>query len=246
MKIKIINPNTTQAMTDGILRAALTAASPGTEITAVSPDKGPVSIECWHDEVFAAAGVVEEVHKGEQLEGGFDAYITACYGDPGLNPAREVTDKPVVGIAEASMHLATFVAYKFSVVTILPRWKMVMEEVVHRYGLEGRCASIRCTDMEVLEFESNPEKGARELYEMSKRAIEEDKAEAICLGCAGMVDFAAELEQKLGIPVFDGVTAAVKVAEALVSLKKKTSKKLYYNYPNAKEYKNSPEIIIPK
>ena len=113
MKIKIINPNTTQAMTDGILKAALSAASPDTEITAVSPDRGPVSIECWHDEVFAATGVVEEVHKGETLEGGYDAYITACYGDPGLNPAREVTDKPVIGIAEASMHLATFVAYKF-------------------------------------------------------------------------------------------------------------------------------------
>ena len=199
-----------------------------------------------HDEVFAATGVVEEVHKGETLEGGYDAYITACYGDPGLNPAREVTDKPVIGIAEASMHLATFVAYKFSVVTILPRWKMVMDEVIHRYGLESRCASVRCTDMEVLEFESNPEKGARELYEMSLRAINEDKAEAICLGCAGMVEFAADLQKKLGCPVFDGVTAAVKVAESLVSLNKKTCKKLYYNYPNPKEYKNSPEIIIPK
>ncbi len=246
MRIKIINPNTTQSMTDSIRDAALSAALPDTEIVAVSPEKGPVSIEGWHDEVFAAAGVVEEVHKGETLEGGFDAYITACYGDPGINPAREVTDKPVVGIAEASMHLATFVGYKFSVVTILPRWKMVMDEVVHRYGLEGRCASIRCTDMEVLEFERNPERGERELYEMCKKAIEEDKAEAICLGCAGMIEFADSLQEKLGVPVFDGVTSAVKVAEALVSLKKKTSKNLYYNYPNPKEYKNCSELVTPK
>ncbi|SMC71674.1 aspartate/glutamate racemase family protein [Papillibacter cinnamivorans] len=246
MRIKIINPNTTQAMTDGIYRAALSAASPDTEIVAVSPRCGPVSIESWHDEVFAAAGVVEEVHRGEELEGGFDAYITACYGDPGLNPAREVTDKPVVGIAEASMHLATFVGYKFSVVTILPRWKMVMEEVIGRYGLKERCASVRCTPMEVLEFERDPEKGARELYDMSLRAIREDEAEAICLGCAGMVDFAADLQEKLGVPVFDGVTAAVVVAEALVRLNKKTSKNLYYNYPNIKEYTNCPEIISPK
>ncbi|MHB8062373.1 MAG: aspartate/glutamate racemase family protein [Ruminiclostridium sp.] len=246
MRIKIINPNTTQAMTDGIYKAAVTAASTGTLIFAVSPERGPVSIENWHDEVFAAAGVVEEVHKGETLEGGFDAYIIACYGDPGLNPAREVTDKPVVGIAEASMHLATFVAYKFSVVTILPRWKMVMDEVVHRYGLESRCAAIRCTNMEVLDFERDPERGARELYEMCLRTIEEDKAEAICLGCAGMVDFAAELQRKLDVPVFDGVTAAVKVAESLVSLNKKTSKILYYNYPQPKTYKNSPSIITPK
>lgn len=245
MRIKIINPNTTKSMTDGIRNAAQSVALPDTEIVAVSPEKGPVSIECWHDEVFAATGVVEEIHKGETLEGGYDAYITACYGDPGLNPSREVTDKPVIGIAEASMHLATFVGYKFSVVTILPRWKMVMDEVVHRYGLEGRCASIRCTDMEVLEFEQNPERGAKELYEMSRKAIEEDKAEAICLGCAGMVDFAASLQEKLGVPVFDGVTAAVKIAESLVALNKKTSKNLYYNYPNKKEYKNTPTIVCP-
>lgn len=246
MRIKIINPNTTQSMTDSIYQAAVFAAAPETEIVAVSPERGPVSIENWHDEVFAAAGVVEEVHKGEMLEGGFDAYITACYGDPGLNPAREVTAKPVVGIAEASMHLATFVAYRFAVVTILPRWKMVMDEVVHRYGLENRCAAIRCTDMEVLDFERDPERGARELYAMSKRTIEEDKAEAICLGCAGMIEFADDLQKKLGVPVFDGVTSAVKIAEALVTLKKKTSKILYYNYPQPKTYRNSPEIITPR
>lgn len=245
MKIKIINPNTTQTMTDSIRNAALSVALPDTEIIATSPERGPVSIECWHDEIFAAAGVVEEVHKGETIEGGFDAYITACYGDPGLNASREVTDKPVVGIAEASMHLATFVGYKFSVVTILPRWKMVMDEVVHRYGLEERCASIRCTDMEVLEFEKNPEKGEKELLEMCIKAINEDKAEAICLGCAGMVDFAESLQSKLGVPVFDGVTAAVKIAESLVLLNKNTSKKLYYNYPNSKIYKNCPKIITP-
>ena len=120
MKIKIINPNTTQAMTDGIREAALTVARPDTEIICVSPEKGPVSIENHHDEVYASVGVVEEVRKS--ANDGIDAFITACYGDPGLYPAREVASVPVVGIAEASMHLATFVGHRFSVVTILPRW----------------------------------------------------------------------------------------------------------------------------
>lgn len=241
MRIKIINPNTTQAMTDGIYKAAISVARKDTEIVCVSPEKGPVSIENWHDEIYASIGVVEEVRKGASEN--IDAFITACYGDPGLYPSREVASVPVIGIAEASMHLATFVAYKFSVVTILPRWKMVMEEVIHKYGLMDRCASIRCTDMEVLEFERDPEKGARLLYEESVLAMKEDGAEAICLGCAGMVEFAANLEQKIGIPVFDGVTAAVKIAESLVDLKKTTSKKLYFNYPMSKEYKGYHNLV---
>ena len=241
MKIKIINPNTTQAMTDGIREAALTVARPDTEIICVSPEKGPVSIENHHDEVYASVGVVEEVRKS--ANDGIDAFITACYGDPGLYPAREVASVPVVGIAEASMHLATFVGHRFSVVTILPRWKAVMEDVISRYGLEQKCASIRCTDMEVLEFESDPEKGARELYEESVKAIEEDGAEAICLGCAGMVEFTADLEKRLGVPVFDGVTAAVKIAESLVDLGKTTNKNLYFNYPQKKECIGYPDLL---
>lgn len=241
MRIKIINPNTTQSMTDSIYHAAKSVARADTEILCVSPEKGPISIENWHDEAYASIGVIEEVRKGQNED--IDAFITACYGDPGIYPSRELSIAPVVGIAEASMHLATFVAYKFSVVTILPRWKMVMEEVVHKYGLSDRCASIRCTDMEVLEFEANPEKGAKLLLEESIRAISEDGAEAICLGCAGMVDFAADLEEKLGVPVFDGVTAAVKIAESLVDLNKTTCKRLYFNYPLPKTYKGYDFVI---
>ena len=241
MKIKIINPNTTQAMTDGIREAAITVARPDTEIICVSPEKGPVSIENHHDEAYASVGVVEEVRKS--ANDGIDAFITACYGDPGLYPAREVASVPVIGIAEASMHLAMFVGHRFSVVTILPRWKVVMEDVISRYGLKQKCASIRCTNMEVLEFEKNPEKGAKELYEESVKAIEEDDAEVICLGCAGMVEFTADLERRLGVPVFDGVTAAIKIAEALVDLGKTTNKNLYFNFPQKKEYIGYPGIL---
>jgi allantoin racemase len=234
MRIKIINPNTTQSMTDSIRTAARRAARPDTEIICVSPDKGPISIENHHDEAYAALGVIEEVRKG--VGEGIDAFVTACYGDPGLYSAREITTAPVIGIAEASMHLATFVAYRFSVVTILPRWKMIMEQVINEYGLSSRCSSIRCTDMEVLDFERDPEAGAKALLDESVRAVREDNAEVICLGCAGMVEFANDLEKKLNVPVFDGVTSAVKIAEALVDLKKTTSKVLYFAPPQHKKY----------
>ena len=243
MKIKIINPNTTDSMTQSIFDAAMTVARPDTEIIAVSPDKGPVSIENFHDEYASIIGVMEEVHKG--IEEKFDAYIIACYGDPGLYAAREIVDVPVIGIAEASIHLATMVASKFSIVTVIPRIKLLIEEVVQKYGLADRCASIRTTDMSVLDFETDPNRGMLELARESQKAIEEDGAEAICLGCAGMVKFADDLEKKLGVPVFDGVTAAVKIAEVLVDLNKKTSKIMSFKYPEKKRYIGFSDVLQP-
>lgn len=101
MKIKIINPNTTQSMTDSIYSMAARYADPGTEIIVVSPKTGPDSIECYVDEYLAVPGVIQEVIKGDREEGA-DAFIIACFGDPGLAAAREVTDKPVLGICESA------------------------------------------------------------------------------------------------------------------------------------------------
>ena len=112
MKIKVINPNTTLEMTEGIGEAARSVAGAGTEIVAVSPEFGPESIESYYDEQVAACGVLDEVRKGEAE--GVDAYVIACYGDPGLHAAREVTEKPVVGIAEASFYTASMVAARFT------------------------------------------------------------------------------------------------------------------------------------
>jgi allantoin racemase len=234
MKIKVINPNTTMAMTKGIEHAAKSAARPGTEILAVSPKMGPVSIESYYDEYLSIPGVIEEVRKGESE--GVDAFVIACYGDPGLHAAREVTDKPVVGIAEASVYLASFLAARFSVVTVLPRIKTMLEELVDSYGMQKRVLSIRTTPMGVLDFERDPEAGIELLRQEGRKAVEEDHAEAILLGCAGMAEFADSLEKELGVPVIDGVVAAVKFAESIVDLGKKTSKLNTYKYPEKKEY----------
>ncbi|MGF6947686.1 allantoin racemase [Neobacillus sp. B4I6] len=234
MKIKVINPNTTLAMTKGIEHAAKSAARPETEILAVSPKMGPVSIESFYDEYLSIPGVIEEVKKGE--EEGVDAFVIACYGDPGLHAAREVTDKPVVGIAEASVYLASILAARFSVVTVLPRIKTMLEELVDSYGMHKRVLNIRTTPMGVLDFERDPEAGIEMLRQEGKKAVEEDNAEAILLGCAGMAEFADSLEKELGVPVIDGVVAAVKFAESIVDLGKKTSKLKTYKYPEKKEY----------
>ncbi len=234
MRIKIINPNMTDSMTDSIRRCAEKYAAPGTEIMAVSARTGVSSIECYVDEYLAIPAVLEEIVKGDQE--GFDAYIIACFGDPGLQAAREVTDKVVLGIAESAIAAAKFIAPSFSVVSVLDRSVKVTADVVMNYGAQQFCKSIRSTGLGVLDFGADPKRGMAALAEQSRLAVEEDKAECVLLGCAGFVDFVEKLNRELGVPVLDGVMPAVKFAEAMVGMGLKTSKHNTWKYPEKKEY----------
>ena len=151
MKIKVINPNTTEGMTDTIRAAAESVAAGNTEIMAVSPTMGPVSIEGNYDEAMSVIGLLDEVHKGEV--DGCDGYVVACFSDPGLHAAREIASGPVVGIAEAAMHTATLIANGFSVVSTLPRTRALSEHLIQAYGMEHKCRSIRATNLAVLDLE---------------------------------------------------------------------------------------------
>jgi allantoin racemase len=240
MRIKIVNPNTTQSMTDKIYAAAELVARPDTQIVAVSPANGPASIDNFHDQFATMTGLLEEIHKG--VKENFDGFIVAAACDPGLYAARQIANVPVVGIGEASMYMASIVAASFSVVTVIDTIKPLLQEVVDRSGMRDRCVSIRSTSMNILDYERDPERGLVELTEESRKAVLEDGAEAICLGSAGMVKFAADLEAKLEVPVFDGVTVAVKLVESLVDLGKTTSKIMTFKYPGKKEYRGFPSI----
>jgi allantoin racemase len=227
MRLLVINPNTTAGMTGKIGAAARAAASPGTEIIAVNPAGGPASIEGYFDEAFAVPGVIEEMRRA----GAMDATIIACFDDTGLDAARSYSTAPVIGIGEAAFHLASLIAGKFSVVTTLARSVPAIEHNLVRYGLMSRCARVRASDVAVLDLEipNSPARGriSREI----DRAIEEDHAEAIVLGCAGMADLAAELSREHGLPVVDGVAAATRLAESLVGLGLRTSKRGGYAPP---------------
>ena len=117
MRIKVINANTSVAMTTLIGDCARAGSSPGTTVVTVCPSMGPESIESHYDEALAVPGVLEAIRHSEPA----DAYVIACFGDPGLDAAREIAPGPVVGIAEAAMRTATYVARSFSVVTTLAR-----------------------------------------------------------------------------------------------------------------------------
>lgn len=243
MRIKVINPNTTESMTRIIGVAAAAVAAPGTEIVAVNPRHGPVSIECHYDEAVSALGVVDEVRRGE--EEGCDGYVIACFGDPGLLAAREVARGPVVGIAEAAMHAASFIATGFSVVTTLKRTCIIAEHLAESYGMARFCRKVRGTDLAVLDLERPESDAYRIIVEECRHALAEDGSGAIVLGCAGMADLCHRIAQEIGAPVIDGVAVAVKQVEALVALGLQTSKRGDYAPPPPKPYIGLTERFAP-
>jgi allantoin racemase len=232
LKIRVINPNTSVSMTAKIGAAARAVAAPGTLIDAVQPSFGAPSIEGHFDDVWGAAGVCEQVGAGPDA----DAYVIACFGDPGLHAARELARGPVIGIAEAAFHAATLLATGFSVVTTLSRTCVIAEHLVLQYGFERRCKGIHGTDIAVLELDDPASDAFARILAASEQALVHDRSGAIVLGCAGMADLCEALQQRLGVPVIDGVAAAVKLAEALVGLGLKTSKHGDYAAPLAKVY----------
>jgi len=234
MNILLINPNTSQGMTDAIARAARAVASPGTRIVATQPSFGPVSIESHFDEALAAAGVAEQVRLAPG--GPPDAVVVACFGDPGLDAARELTDAPVLGIAEAAFHAATFLATGFSVVTTMTRTCIMAERLVQRYGMGHQCRGIHGTDIPVLGLEDCGEATVQQIEAAARAALAHDRSGAIVLGCAGMAPLCATLSERLGVPVIDGVAVAVKFAESLVALGLRTSKRGDYAPPLPKPF----------
>lgn len=232
MRLLLVNPNTSTAMTEGIAAAARAVAAPGTEVLARQPEFGPRSIEGHFDEAIAAAGVAAVVHGAPP----HDAVVLACFGDPGLDAAREATCAPVLGIAEAAFHAASMLATGFSVVTTMTRTCVIAERLVQRYGFTAQCRGIHGTDIPVLDLEAcGPETVAR-IEAAARAALAQDRSGAIVLGCAGMAALCSTLQQRLGVPVIDGVAVAVKFAEGLAALGLGTSKRGDYAPPLPKDY----------
>jgi allantoin racemase len=243
MRIKVINPNTTASMTATIAAAAHEIAAPGTEILAATSPTGPASIEGHYDEAVSVIGLLQEVRQGETE--GADGYVIACFGDPGLLACREIARGPVLGIAEAAMHAASMIATGFSVVTTLGRTRIIAEHLVRNYGMEHHCRRVRATELPVLELENPASDARRVITEECRRAITEDGSGAIILGCAGMADLTGHIAREIGVPVIDGVAAAVKLVEALVGLGLGTSKTGDLAFPLAKPYSGTLSHLAP-
>jgi allantoin racemase len=246
MRILVVNPNTTAGMTSKIGAAARAASSAGTEIVAVNPDMGPASIEGYYDEALALPGLLKEIAKGE-LQGA-DGAVVACFDDTGLDAARALANMPVVGICEAALSVACMIATRISVVTTLARSVVPIEALVTRYGFAGR-AYVHAADIPVLALEDPKSDACSTLRAAIAAALDTDRSDAVVLGCAGMADLARDLSVEFGVPVVDGVSAGVRMVEALVGLDLRTSKSGAYATPLGKIYKGAlagfaPDVII--
>ncbi len=232
MIICVINPNTTETMTNTIKMAAENVAASTTKIVATNPKSGPESIEGYYDEVFCIPGLIEEVYINKEA----DAYIIACFDDTGLEAVRTITNKPVLGIGDSAFHIASCLAGTFSVITTLEVSVPILKNNLLKRGFDRICVNVSSVNIPVLDLEKESSDAVSIIENEIARSINDDKAEAIVLGCAGMADFADKLEQKFSIPIIEGVSASVILAEGLVRMKKNTSKVGGYSYPRLKEY----------
>jgi allantoin racemase len=233
MWIQVINPNTTASMTATIEASARAVIGPGTRLDAVTSPMGPASIESHYDEALAVPGILDVISSGERA--GVGGYVIACFGDPGLDAARELARGPVVGIAEAAMHAAALVGRGFSVVTTLDRTRGRAWDLARRYVAAGACRGVHACDIPVLALESDPSVLKR-VVELGRAALEADDSDVIVLGCAGMADLCAAASAELGVPVIDGVAAAVAMVESLLRLGLVTSPRGEYAAPPPKPY----------
>lgn len=227
MRILLINPNTSSSMTDEMVLAAR-AVEPDAEIIGATARHGVAAIDGYRDDVLAAAAVIDQI---AAHEGQFDGAIVACFGDPGLFAARELTHAPVVGIAESSFLTAMTLGRTFSVLTTLDRGVPTLQDLVRLHGVESRCASVRATGLTVLEAHGDTDRAADGLEREGRLAIELDKAEVLCLGCGGMVGLRERLQRNLGVPVVEAVPAATALLAGLIRGGLKTSKVRAFAWP---------------
>jgi allantoin racemase len=237
MKIILMNVNTSESMTEVIAAGARKYASPGTQTVTLRPYFGPEAVDCNFESYLSAVAVMDRVLAyGEP----YDAVVLAGFGEHGRDGLQELIAQPVVEICEASAHVAMLIARSFSVVTTLPRSVPAIEDRLKLAGLLDRCASVRASGMSTLEVDADPQAAIRGIVEEARLAVQRDRAEAICLGCAGMAGLEEAITAELGVPVIDGIGAAVRLAEALVGLGLLTSKVSTYALPDRKRITGWP------
>lgn len=190
-------------------------AFPGTQVNVCKISSGPSSLESHYDDALAAAGILEAV---DRLQAENDALILYCFGDPALEAAREISRVPVVGPGEASMHIASMLSTRFSIVTVLPETVVATRERVNRVRVERfALASIRALGIPVLDLKKDSERTVKAATEVARLCVTEDGAESIILGCLGFAGLGSRIEQGANVPVIDPGLAALKMAESLAA-----------------------------
>ncbi len=220
MRVRIIIP-VIDVDLEPARRAFARAAAPGTEVSVVSLAWGTSAIEGRADDAWAAPGVLSRAIEAER--DGVDAVVIDCMNDPALHAAREVVRIPVVGPAEASMHLAAMLAHRFTIITTGSADIPSVEELVACCRMSGKLASVRAIDIPVLALGADQAATFRALADAGEQAVRQDGAGALIPGCTLLAELAGEAQRELArrgceVPVLDPCAVAIKAAETQVSL----------------------------
>lgn len=207
-------------------------------------DEGPISIESSIEEFMSVGGTLKKL---VEAHGQYDAVVIGCAGDPGLAPARELADIPIIGPFESSIAIASMLGDKFSIITILDSIVPAIWRTLRDYEVDHRCASIRVVNFPVLEMIGNKEKVARAFLKEAKSAVEKDAASSIIMGCMTMAYLLVDeiVKDRIEIPIINPAKISIKVAEMLVSLGLKQSR-VSFPKPDYQKLKNSifPNVHI--
>ena len=213
-RIRVINPNSNEVVTRSLDRALEPLRfENGPEIVCSTLAEGPFGIETQAD----VESVVMPLRRLVDADNASDAFVIACYSDPGLQVCREGTSRPVFGIAECGVLAALARASRFGVIAIGQRSIARHQRYLRQMALLDRLAGERPLEMSVAETASG-DKTLQRMVEVGRQLKDEDGAEALVMGCAGMARHRRPLEQALGIPVIDPTQAAVAMALATLQV----------------------------
>lgn len=235
MKILVLNPNTSAAVTARIAAVVERFRRPETEVVVGQISHGPEALESSYDESLAVPHVLAAVANANLQR--FDAVIIAAFCDPGLDAAREISGIPVFGLEETTCAVAMLLGNRFGILTEQPHKVAVKQQHIRKHGFDARFASVRPVGMGVQEIATDPERVARVGLEVARRMVEDDGAEVIVMGCASMAGHADDLERALQVPVLDPIAVTLKVVEALAELGVRHSKRGLYATPAPQQVK---------
>jgi allantoin racemase len=224
----VINSNSSARVTAQLADTAAPYLGPGTTATFTNPDNGPEGIDCMVDDALAAVETARVVlrHRGD-----FDAFVVACGSDPGLQAARQVTDRPVVGLAEAGMLTACQLGQTFAIPMLSAGGIGRMRMLVRSYGLHARLASVFAVDTSSKAAAENPALMLQQLKSASRTAHQRDKYDVLVLTGSVLGQLAGRLSEELRVPVVSGLRAAIQSAEALAAAGLRTNRLSIYATP---------------
>ena len=206
---------------------------PGAPLPGGGSKYGPYTIESEYDEAMACQSVLQYCQRAEEL--GFDAVFIDCFGEPAVRAARELVNIPVFGGFEPAVHFSLGAADAACIVTVLPNVLSMIKGIITKAHLNDRIVNVRSVDIPVDQLDSG-DKIIDALYMQSMKGIEEDKAQAIILGCTGFVGVAEALKERLlgagyDVPVFEAAQSALKMCEVFAKMGFKQSRVTYMRPP---------------